>query len=170
MFSNAGTMRRFIRKIVIVTVSIIVLVKAYSVILNSGIYERQNSIGSLKNTKAFLNPTSKNIKQKMPKATVKLQTNMYEEISRTLYKRKGTFVILASYYRSGSTFTGQIFNQNPDAFYLFEPMYPYTFNCDILTSERENFIRQISQCDFRQVPKLYKQAFEVTNATDVFSR
>ena len=30
-------------------------------------------------------------------------------------------VLLLTYMRSGSTFTGELFNQNPDAFYWFEP-------------------------------------------------
>ena len=32
------------------------------------------------------------------------------------------FVILLAYQRVGSSFTGQLFNQNPDLFYLFEPV------------------------------------------------
>jgi len=31
-------------------------------------------------------------------------------------------VLLFSYYRSGSTLTGQLFNYNPSAFYWFEPL------------------------------------------------
>ena len=29
---------------------------------------------------------------------------------------------LITMYRAGSTFTGEIFNQNPDVFYHFEPL------------------------------------------------
>ena len=32
------------------------------------------------------------------------------------------YVIIVTYMRSGSTFLGQLFNQNPKAFYWFEPM------------------------------------------------
>ena len=31
-------------------------------------------------------------------------------------------VLLLTYQRSGSTFIGQMFNRNPDAFYAFEPL------------------------------------------------
>ena len=31
-------------------------------------------------------------------------------------------IVLLAYQRSGSSFFGQIFNQNPDVFYLFEPV------------------------------------------------
>ena len=30
--------------------------------------------------------------------------------------------MLFTFYRSGSTFTGQLLNQHPDVFYLFEPL------------------------------------------------
>ena len=31
-------------------------------------------------------------------------------------------VILATYFRGGSTFLGEMLNNNPDAFYMFEPL------------------------------------------------
>ena len=33
------------------------------------------------------------------------------------------YVILFGYPRTGSSFTGELFNQNPDAFYLYEPLH-----------------------------------------------
>ena len=36
--------------------------------------------------------------------------------------KKRKLVILFTYYRSGSTFTGQLLNQHSDVFYLFEPL------------------------------------------------
>ena len=38
-------------------------------------------------------------------------------------------VVLLTYYRSGSSFLGQILNQHPDVFYHFEPLYPFTRDC-----------------------------------------
>ena len=40
-------------------------------------------------------------------------------------EQKITKLILVTYYRSGSTFLGQLFNQNPDAFYWFEPLHNF---------------------------------------------
>ena len=40
---------------------------------------------------------------------------------------KGT--VLLTYYRSGSSFLGQLFNQHPDVFYHFEPLFPYSRDC-----------------------------------------
>ena len=37
--------------------------------------------------------------------------------------------VLLTYYRSGSSFLGQLFNQHPDVFYHFEPLFPFTRDC-----------------------------------------
>ena len=37
-------------------------------------------------------------------------------------QKKVTHVLVLAYMRSGSTFTGQLFNRNPDSFYWFEPV------------------------------------------------
>lgn len=42
--------------------------------------------------------------------------------SPLISERKRKLVILFTYYRSGSTFTGQLLNQHSDVFYLFEPL------------------------------------------------
>jgi len=35
-------------------------------------------------------------------------------------------VVLAAYYRGGSSFLGEILNNNPEALYMFEPLiYPF---------------------------------------------
>ena len=39
-----------------------------------------------------------------------------------MFFRKRSLVLLFTFYRSGSTFTGQLLNQHPDVFYLFEPL------------------------------------------------
>ena len=36
-----------------------------------------------------------------------------------------TTVIILSSMRSGSSFLGQFFNQNPSVFYFFEPLFPF---------------------------------------------
>ena len=59
-------------------------------------------------------------------------------------------VILLSQFRTGSTLVGEIFNQNPDIFYLFEPldciiygnvMYPYE-------DSYSKFLSRICECKF----------------------
>ena len=41
---------------------------------------------------------------------------------KSLIPNKPKYVILLAYQRVGSSFTAQIFNQNPGAFYMFEPI------------------------------------------------
>ena len=43
-------------------------------------------------------------------------------IHRPFDKNEPKIALILGYQRCGSTFTGNIFNQNPDAFYLFEPV------------------------------------------------
>ena len=43
--------------------------------------------------------------------------------------RQKNGVVILTYYRSGSSFLGQIFNQHPEVFYHFEPLFPYTQDC-----------------------------------------
>lgn len=84
----------------------------------------------------------------------------------SIYDRKGTVVIIMAYYRSGSSFFGELFNRNPDVFYLFEPLLPYTPNCGRLYKERLELLYNISKCDFRFVPDAYKLAHSITGYRD----
>ncbi|XP_006814741.1 carbohydrate sulfotransferase 1-like [Saccoglossus kowalevskii] len=43
--------------------------------------------------------------------------------SKNMKRRKNVYVILFSRFRTGSSFTGQLFNQNPNIFYYFEPLH-----------------------------------------------
>ena len=58
-------------------------------------------------------------------------------------------------YRSGSTFLGQIFNQHPDVFYTFEPLYLFKDNSLDLLDYRMNVIKSILQCDFISTGDVY---------------
>lgn len=52
---------------------------------------------------------------------VKLESKEQNNHVHLIYRPK-TIVVLLAYYRSGSTFTGEFFNQHPQVFYLFEPL------------------------------------------------
>jgi len=59
-------------------------------------------------------------------------------------------VILLTYYRSGSSFLGELFNQHPNAFYHFEPLFPYTQDCSenpAYLPEKVEFLNKILRCD-----------------------
>ena len=44
--------------------------------------------------------------------------------SPTLLKNETSLVIVFSYVRSGSTFVGELFRQNDEVFYIYEPLHP----------------------------------------------
>lgn len=71
--------------------------------------------------------------------------------NEALYNHNSTVVLLMAYYRSGSSFTGELFNRNPDVFYLYEPLYTFTPRCETLYEERLDMLSEISRCDFRKV-------------------
>ncbi|XP_078493484.1 carbohydrate sulfotransferase 1 [Ciona intestinalis] len=56
-------------------------------------------------------------------------------------------VVLLTNYRSGSTFLGQLFNQHPDVFYQFEPLYPFTGGCGYQTSVKVALLKRLLKCD-----------------------
>uniref|UniRef100_H2ZZY1 Sulfotransferase n=1 Tax=Latimeria chalumnae TaxID=7897 RepID=H2ZZY1_LATCH len=58
------------------------------------------------------------------------ETGVFELLCEDTWNSHGTFqqqtrkhIIIFATTRSGSSFTGQLFNQHPDIFYLFEPLY-----------------------------------------------
>ncbi|XP_072174267.1 carbohydrate sulfotransferase 5-like [Diadema setosum] len=64
-------------------------------------------------------------------------------------------VILLSLWRFGSSILGQLFNQNKDMFYLFEPLYAasilsqrYNYTDTQLKSYQRDIIRNFSKCAF----------------------
>uniref|UniRef100_H2XJN5 Sulfotransferase n=1 Tax=Ciona intestinalis TaxID=7719 RepID=H2XJN5_CIOIN len=98
---------------------------------------------------------------------VKNQTPYGKRVSS--YSRQKV-VILFTTKRSGSTFLGEVFNQNPEAFYLFEPLFPFTRTCDLLREERINALRQFTECNFKNISEIYKNAFTVLEHTDKYAQ
>ena len=70
--------------------------------------------------------------------------------SETLAKQSNG-VVLLTYYRSGSSFLGQILNQHPDVFYHFEPLFPFSRDCSgdtpAFKNEKVENIERILRCD-----------------------
>lgn len=96
-----------------------------------------------------------------------------EEIEVLPKQKRGIF--LQTNYRSGSTFLGQLFNQHPNAFYTFEPLYPWT-DCSSQIDERLKVIKGALQCDFVPAVDVYgsliseprKQSPDIKCLTDNF--
>ncbi|XP_071941346.1 carbohydrate sulfotransferase 1-like [Antedon mediterranea] len=82
------------------------------------------------------------------------------------YKSFGTkpnVVIILSCKRSGTSFFGELFNQNPDVFYVFEPLMYFTYmalNHEISNDKFDTLslkmIESISTCDIHHIPYLSK--------------
>ncbi|XP_072174275.1 carbohydrate sulfotransferase 3-like [Diadema setosum] len=67
------------------------------------------------------------------------------------------FVIILTLWRFGSSILGQLFNQNKDMFYIFEPLYAtkklsqrYHYTDWILKTNQRDIIRKFSKCTFRR--------------------
>jgi len=63
-----------------------------------------------------------------------------------------TRVLLVTAHRSGSTFLGELFNRNPNAFYIFEPLASVqnehsTLGCDEHFDEKSNILERYYNCD-----------------------
>lgn len=74
-------------------------------------------------------------------------------------------VLIITNYRSGSTFLGQLFNQHPDAFYTFEPLYPFGSNCSFELHRRVKTIHEMIKCSFPDMSQLYQDLHKDPNAT-----
>lgn len=81
------------------------------------------------------------------------------------FGKPGTIVVVVTNSRSGSTFLGEILKQNPETFYLFEPLLPYTAKCNVLKTDRLETLERMLRCDFN-VSRQYQYAFSITNYTD----
>lgn len=103
--------------------------------------------------------------------------------SQRLRRRKWTFertintnkteqkvIILLSNQRSGSTFLGEIFGQNRDAFYLYEPLFPFTPNCQVLQHQRLEALERMMKCNFNKNIETFTMAKSVTKFGDSGSK
>lgn len=65
-------------------------------------------------------------------------------------QKKQTAVIIVTFMRSGSTFLGEMFNVHDDAFYMFEPLHPWSkTGCAESTKvERVKFVTEMLSCNF----------------------
>ncbi|XP_039272669.2 carbohydrate sulfotransferase 1-like [Styela clava] len=78
-------------------------------------------------------------------------------------------VILYGNQRSGSTFMGEMFNKNTNAFYLYEPLFPYTPHCHFFNEERLETLKKMMNCQFSDSASAFKLARNFTKASDTVS-
>ncbi|XP_022241003.1 carbohydrate sulfotransferase 1-like [Limulus polyphemus] len=76
------------------------------------------------------------------------QTSINNKLSD---KKHGKKILIATYFRSGSTFLGDILQQNPKTFYHFEPLHYMTYGERISSDKEHEALEQIKKlfnCDF----------------------
>lgn len=68
-------------------------------------------------------------------------------------RKMSAYVLTLAQPRTGSSFLGQLFNQHPDIFYLYEPLYPFAMfkKLNYVTEKSHatlvaSFLRNISSC------------------------
>ena len=64
-----------------------------------------------------------------------------EEEGKSISEPERTVVLLVSDFRSGSSFLGEMFNQNDDAYYIFEPLKGYH------QDQTKNFLEKLVDCN-----------------------
>ncbi|CAK8671748.1 unnamed protein product [Clavelina lepadiformis] len=82
--------------------------------------------------------------------------NYYKKEIPLLPQQK-TGIILVTNYRSGSTFLGELFNQHPDSFYIFEPLFPFTGGCEVREPAKAKLLYQLLKCEFPEMLDVYTQ-------------
>lgn len=80
-----------------------------------------------------------------------------------------TFIYLHATWRTGSSFLGELFNQHPDVFYLYEPMWHmwqtlYPGDAESLQGALRDMLGSLFRCDF-SVLKLYMASPNLTTAS-----
>jgi len=78
-------------------------------------------------------------------------------------------VLIVTNKRSGSSFVGEMFMRNPKAYYLFEPLFPFTRECDRFQRERIETLEKFSQCQFDDVAQEYGRIFNMTQKEDTYA-
>lgn len=74
-----------------------------------------------------------------------------------LPKQKRAVIIITN-HRSGSSFFGELFNQHPDAFYLFEPLFPLSNSsqCELRRNMKMKILQEFVQCSLPDWTPVYK--------------
>ena len=67
-----------------------------------------------------------------------------------------TRVLIMTHHRSGSSFTGELFNQHPDVFYMYEPLKIVNGGCSGTTKDlRRELLRNFMNCNFPNLRQMF---------------
>ncbi|XP_070580558.1 carbohydrate sulfotransferase 1-like [Ptychodera flava] len=119
-------------------------------------------------TNAAIDPADADSKSALSVNTSNVEARNPESNSIATSSRYLHIIVFAS-KRTGSSFTGEILNQNPEVMYLFEPLHQFTFSvlrghmeADIFESQSIEMLDSLFKCDFQGSP------FVTTLANNIF--
>ncbi|XP_077863281.1 carbohydrate sulfotransferase 1-like [Saccoglossus kowalevskii] len=82
--------------------------------------------------------------------------NATNYLDQSTITRPRTHVLIVTNRRSGSSFLGQVFNQNPDVFFNFEPLkvLEYAYSYQELQKKSSVFLNNVFGCNFQKLSNL----------------
>ncbi|CAK8684180.1 unnamed protein product [Clavelina lepadiformis] len=80
--------------------------------------------------------------------------------------RKTSAVVIFTIKRSGSSFLGELFNQYPHIFYLFEPLSAF-WEYPSQASRRKKALFDMARCNFTDISDMYRKANNETGNNDI---
>ncbi|XP_039260247.2 carbohydrate sulfotransferase 1-like [Styela clava] len=81
----------------------------------------------------------------------------YLKMTELLLPKQTNAVVILTNHRSGSSFFGELFNQHPDVFYVFEPIFPFSNSSECkMASLKKKVLANIAQCVFPNWAEIYK--------------
>ncbi|CAK8684181.1 carbohydrate sulfotransferase 3-like [Clavelina lepadiformis] len=78
-------------------------------------------------------------------------------------------VVVFTTMRSGSSFLGELFNQHPQVFYLFEPLHAFG-EYPSQASPRKKALLDLARCNFTGIPDMYRKAINETGNNDISAK
>ena len=166
-FVCASLWRRYFKSILFVLFIVNILLFSSSLKTNNGepskaIFKKiSNNVSQSLNSKKLFD------KKKLDNSPKTVNSKKHINFKKLDAKK---LIILFTNKRSGSSFAGELLNQISNSFYLFEPLFPFTRECDILKMERVEALQTLLQCQFENITEIYKSTFRLTNHTDAFAK
>ncbi|XP_072022407.1 carbohydrate sulfotransferase 1-like [Amphiura filiformis] len=124
-------------------------------------YRSSNLIENRKLSPLNKNTFEQNVSTDYPKLPPLTQSEHFEtNLNLSLADERPLKVIIVTQIRSGSSFTGELFNSNDDFMYIFEPLFDFRKQIDETKTNHRKIIetplRDLLQCDFKNMSNDWK--------------
>nr|CAB3230882.1 carbohydrate sulfotransferase 3 [Phallusia mammillata] len=91
-------------------------------------------------------PANSFVNEKVQTKVAVVPVQNVEEVPKASNQREALLILTSM--RTGSSFTGQFFNQHPDVFYIFEPLFPFHDSCKIAVEKKIEVLEGLINCNF----------------------